>query len=816
MVYSLALLLACGSTRAGDVELPKEGLLLPPAGRAGRREALPADPVGLALAAGTWKTPAADAAMTWPDGTERKWQTIRTAADGSFPTGSHAGGFLQLSVTAPEQQIVLLQAAGHAMAYVNGEPRVGDIYQHGYVTLPVLLRKGANELLFQIGRGNLRAKLEVPKSELSFHLGDVTAPDLVVGEPVDADAAVVVLNATTEPQVLVVESVTGGGPLYQTKARLPLALGLRKVHFHLKGPAPATAGSLPVKLRLMRNDGGNLVTSDTATINLNVVQSGQAHKRTFRSSVDGSVQYYAVVPARPSEAGKPPGLILTLHGAAVEAIGHAKATAPQSWAHLVAPTNRRPYGFDWEDWGRLDALEVLELAKQSLKHDPRKVYLTGHSMGGHGTWHLGATYPDRFAAIGPSAGWVSFWSYAGARRAEQPSPVQELLQRATAPSDTLALAANFAGEGVYVLHGDKDDNVPVGQARMMKKKLESFHKDFQYHEEPGAGHWWGKPNVPGTACVNWPPMFDFFSHHTLPRPVEVRRVDFVTASPGVSARSHWAVIEAQLHPFRLSSLRLECDPPARRFAGKTENVARLALDLVAVKPGAALQVELDGQPVSDIPWPGEGTRIWLQRKDGKWCSTGRPPAELKGPNRYGPFKEAFRNQVVFVYGTRGTDEENRWARAKARFDAETFWYRGNASVNIVEDTSFDASNDPGVNVILYGNADSNAAWKSLLGGSPVQIRRGEVQVGDRREKGDGLGCLFVRPRPDFDLSLVGVVGGSGIAGMRLTDRLPYFSSGVGYPDLLVVGAQKGKLAARSAGYFGVDWRVDSGDFAWDE
>src|SRR5205823_11470235 len=171
--------------------------------------------------------------------------------------------------------------------------------------------------------------------------------------------------------------------------------------------------------------------------------------------------------------------------------------------------NRRPYGFDWEDWGQLAALEVLELAKQRLKPDPRRVYLTGHSMGGHGTWHLGVTYPDRFAAIGPSAGWVSFWSYAGARRAEKPSPVQDMLQCCTAPSDTLALAANLATEGVYVLHGDKDDNVPVEQARLMKKHLEAFHKDLQYHEEPGAGHWWGKDKVPGTACVSWPPMLDF-------------------------------------------------------------------------------------------------------------------------------------------------------------------------------------------------------------------------------------------------------------------------------------------------------------------
>src|SRR5262249_29261570 len=96
-----------------------------------------------------------------------------------------------------------------------------------------------------------------------------------------------------------------------------------------------------------------------------------------------------------------PALFLTLHGAGVEAIGQADAYAPKTWGHLVAPTNRRPFGFDWEDWGRLDAMEVLELARKELGTDPQRTYLTGHSMGGHGVWHLGATFPDRFAAIGP-------------------------------------------------------------------------------------------------------------------------------------------------------------------------------------------------------------------------------------------------------------------------------------------------------------------------------------------------------------------------------------------------------------------------------
>ena len=131
-------------------------------------------------------------------------------------------------------------------------------------------------------------------------------------------------------------------------------------------------------------------------------------------------------------------------------------------------------------------------------------------MGGHGTWHLGVTYPDRFAAIAPSAGWISMWSYAGAKRTESPSPVEELMGRALGPSDTLALSRNLSRLGVYILHGDADDNVPVGQARQMRQVLGEFHPDFAYHEQPGAGHWWGN------ACVDWPPLFAFLTGHRIP------------------------------------------------------------------------------------------------------------------------------------------------------------------------------------------------------------------------------------------------------------------------------------------------------------
>ena len=99
----------------------------------------------------------------------------------------------------------------------------------------------------------------------------------------------------------------------------------------------------------------------------------------------------------------------------------------------------------------------------------------------------------------------------------------------------------------------------------------------------------------------------------------------------------------------------------------------------------------------------------------------------------------------------------------------------------------------------------------------MQVRRGEIRVGERRATGSDLACLFLRPRPGSDRACVGVVTGTGVAGMKLTDRLPYFLAGVAYPDFTILGPDmltKGIEGIRAAGFFGLDWSVTKGDFAW--
>jgi dipeptidyl aminopeptidase/acylaminoacyl peptidase len=456
-------------------------------------------------------------------------------------------------------------------------------------------------------------------------------------------------------------------------------------------------------------------------------------------------------------------------------------------------------------------MEVLALAQARFKTDPHQTYLTGHSMGGHGAWQLGVTFPDRFAAIAPSAGWISFWSYAGADRKETADPVQQLLQRAATPADTLALSSNYLHQGIYVLHGDADDNVPVTEARTMRDHLAKFHRDFTYHEQPGAGHWWGNQ------CMDWPPIFDLFARHKIPNDESISDINFCTANLGISSSSHWVSIEAQQHALAKSAVVIQYDPSQRRFAGSTENVARLALRLNHVRAGGKITVELDGQKFEDISRLEREQRIWFERVDDKWVPSRAASLSKKGPHRYGPFKEAFGNHMIFVYATKGSAEESSWAYAKARFDAETWWYRGNGAVDVVPDTAFDAVKDQDRGVVLYGNADNNSAWRGLLAQSPVQVRHGIVKISDRELRGEELACLFCRPRPGSNHASVAVISGSGLAGLKLTDRVPYFMAGVAYPDCTVFGPEtlaKGNDGVLVTGYFGNDWSVDHGEFAW--
>jgi poly(3-hydroxybutyrate) depolymerase len=817
-ILSILLLLPLASAPAQDIVFTK-GLVIRsapgfPDNIAGK------DPIEAALVAGSWRSPRAGDEVRYNDTLAGVWEEVRGDSMGWFDDPLLGGGaYLYFELDVPRRQKMILLPMGSSMSYVNGIPRAGNPYgmketwerwepPFDYALLPVELFAGKNWFLFPCTRGRFKARLFVPPAEVFLNAKDCTLPDLIEAAPYEGFGAIVVVNATARTlKGLHIESSLAGCSTSE-KAGVIQPMSVRKVPFPIRCRSALPAGRLPLSVRLL--SGGRVL--DSAVLEVRVVRRAEAHRVTFLSGIDGSVQFYAVLPASGEESSA--ALVLSLHGAGVDALNQAASYEAKSWAHIVCPTNRRPYGFNWEDWGRVDALEVLGLARSHLQFDESRVYLTGHSMGGHGAYHLGSLFPDRFAAVGPSAGWISFWSYRVRERFENPSPMRQMLMRPALASDTYTFARNFSA--VYILHGSDDDNVPVEQSRAMARHLGTFHRDWLLHEEPGVGHWWDRSDEPGADCVDWAPMFDFFARHARPEQWRIREVHFATPSPGVSSRCDWASIDAQLEQWKLSRVDLRIDPGARRIVGGTENVRRLSFRLSALLSAGTVGVSLDSQTIAGVPWPADGN-LRLERKRGAWSVAGVPAANLKRPERYGAFRDAFGNNVALIYGTMGSAEENLWAFAKARFDAERFWYQGNGSIEVLADTECTAATLGARNVVLYGNAGTHRLWGRLLGDSPVQVGEGRVSAGGRVFRGRDIACVFIRPRGErFS---VGVVSGTGLTGMRATNRMPYLLPGIGFPDLLLSRAssyEEGEKALLGAGFFGDDWSLDGGEFVWRE
>lgn len=754
-------------------------------------------------------------------GVNHRWKNIEADEEGIFTSEGRGlrSGYLYFSYEAKRSETVVLHAVGAFELIVNGEFRGGDVYGNGRMLLPVKLKKGRNDFWMHVAPRARRQSMRLISPDTPIYLTDIdpTLPDFLTNEIDDKLAAIRVVNTTDATVGGLVITARSGGTSRTTNIRETVTpLAVRKFGFSLSDGANAP-GEEAVEVSLWRE--GELL--DQLVLTVDVKEPSRNYRRTFISGIDGSVQYYGVREAKYTPGPKP-GLIFSVHGAGVQALGQAGSYKTKDWAHVISPTNRREYGFDWEDWGRLDALEVFADATVRYPTDPKRAYLTGHSMGGHGSWTLGANYAERWAAIAPMAGWRSFYTYVDLQNYDATNPLGQIMNRANNPSRTVELARNYLNLGIFIEHGDADRSVSVEEARGMRKLLGTFHPNFEYHEEADGAHWYG---------VDHERSMDFFQRHEQVDIRDLGMLEFRSVSPGISATNRYITLYQQERSYAFCGVvaeqtirsrrqrRNEEDLTERAMKITTENLKTFRIDLAHCSELESLTLEVDGQSIEDLPWPQQ-SEVWLKQLSGDWTVIDEPddPTE-KNPVRYGGFKDAFRHRMVFVYGTRGNRAENTWAYQKARFDESTFYSHGNGSIEIIPDHAFSLAAYPDRSVILYGNRTTNQAWSLLLEDSPVQVTRESVRVGERDLKGKDLGVFMIRPRADSDVASVGVVAGTTLKGMRTVVHNRYFPPGTGMPDLMVIEPKmytEGLDGVVAAGYFGNDWSIDQGEIVWRE
>jgi len=296
------------------------------------------------------------------DPNKSTWIEAVTDDKGTLEHEHLKDGWAYATVNIKGPSRAILRAKGHMIAYVNGVPRVSNIYKYDYVMIPIVLEKGDNHFLFRCKRfGMVQAYLEPTGSDVIINMEDATLPEAVEGQANSFDAGIVVLNTTTD----FIDLSKAQGKVSDDSVKLPdwrlPPLGIAKVPVKL--PARnATGKELVYKLEGKR--------FEPVEIKIPIVGPQEFRKVTFISKVDGSVQYYALRPPIQPNNGGPFAMMMYLHGAWDEASGYRNVYYGKPWCAITSPTNRRPMGFGWEGIGRIDAMEVLDHSRGLIDTDP--------------------------------------------------------------------------------------------------------------------------------------------------------------------------------------------------------------------------------------------------------------------------------------------------------------------------------------------------------------------------------------------------------------------------------------------------------------
>jgi len=722
--------------------------------------------------------------------------------------GVSCAGFAYAEFDCPRACRALALAPKLGGFVLNGRGYLGDVYGNGWFQIPVQLDSGKNRILLRIsgyGDQQVRFLLVPPAAPVMVVAEDITAPDIVADSNLAGWLGVPVLNTTPDRldtvrlAVILPSGDTAGRALVLD---VP-GYGAQKVPVRISIPARPfdTAGLALVVNATCAGD------SFSDTTHLRMRRPEQSRKVTFVSAVDSSCQYYSVLYPKDYDPGKRYALILSLHGAGVEASGQADAYKPKDWAFVVAATNRRPFGFDWQDWGRLDAVEVVGQAVATLPVDRDRVLLTGHSMGGHGTWHVGLAHPDLFAVAAPEAGWPNIQLYVPMflqRSATFADPAQVAIRdMAMRPDNAPAMLVNALNLPLYILHGGDDDNVPTIHGRNFAEWLRELDYRFTYKEVPNRPHWWSYED--GLSCVDDTDLLSFLKAQR--RDPGPRHIRFRTADLGQSSRNYWAAIErvrivgrdAEIEAWATDSL----------VKVKTSNLAQFSLELTGAPFFAgSVTVEIDG--VRAGPKYGLPGRLTFHATGKGWASgPARTAASPKTPELYGPAKQAMMKPFLLVYGTADSGLAP-FLRHSATQDGMRWWLIGNGRTQVLPDTEVTAEAVAKHNLVLYGGPKENSVTNRIADRLPIRVKAGRMSLGNS-DLGDSLVALFVYPNPLNRDRLVLVRMGTDSDNTRLSMFWSAMSSGAGIPDFMVFDRsvrRYGWTGVRAAGFFGPDWSID--------
>jgi dienelactone hydrolase len=521
----------------------------------------------------------------------------------------------------------------------------------------------------------------------------------------------------------------------------------------------------------------------------------------YRDEVDGSPQYCrAYLPADYDPAKKWP-LVIQMHGYNPANPVYVRWWAADSrypgidaeFSNHQRVIYMEPHGrgnVQYLGMGDSDVVHAIAEAKRLFNVDEDRVYLTGDSMGGWGTWNIATRHPDLFAAIAPVFGGSDYHSQMSEEDLAKLSSLDRFFNE---KRSTWALADGLLNIPIFIHHGDADQSVNVEYSRWAARLLQRWGYDVRYHEFPGRVHE-ALESQNGNMSIEW-----FLEHRRNPNPRRVR----IRSAELRNASAYWAHVLQAASPLAFMAVDAEV---------VDRNVIRLDTDNVleiALSPSAAL---VDAAKPVKIVWNGSAQEKRLQNGELRLTAADYQPAPLhKNVRLPGSIADFTATPFAIVIGTVSKDPE---MVALCRKKADSFiaawrdWQK--QSPRVFQDTEIKDADMAKYSLLLVGGPEANRATAQLAAKLPLQIAANQVTIDGKTFAATDAAVQMLYPNPLNPERYVWIAAGTSTDGMYFTALSP---QGLSEWDYVVVD---GRIPAYKQSASSLDTKVVSGmfDYNW--
>ena len=530
----------------------------------------------------------------------------------------------------------------------------------------------------------------------------------------------------------------------------------------------------------------------------------------YIADVDGTAQpYYLHLPTK-YDPKTPLPLIVFLHGYVPSTSILDPWLLPEEICQIAEDNGCAlliPYGrrnTDFEGVGEKDVLDSQAVVQSLYRIDPMRVYLSGVSMGGMGTWHIALRHPGRYAAVAPMCGQTDMakWWQGVANWPDRDGipPFRRWMVEWDSPID---LVMNARNTPFFVQHGENDRLIPVEQSRTIVAAAEKLGIAIRIYEFPGASHYiyWDSPCFKNA----WSWLKGFKLN---PSP---RRVDYKTYSLDYG-KSFWLTITDFEQWGKPATISCEVNAAGTGLTITSTNVRQVRIDVerAPLKKVEDFDVVFNGKKMV-----GRATANWD-------LYVTSPPGPLSGAERgstagafppvkqaglCGPAEKTFEAPFLVVQGTGGDDAARTDLAEKVKRFADEWDVFADGNPRVCTDAEVSPQDMQNHNLVLFGTPQTNRLLGRIAERLPIRIGDHKYEVSGKTYEGPDLGLVMCYPNPLAPERYVLIFSGEWY-GAKCGSNHKYDL----VPDFIVFNTRSFNYDDTNehevAGFFGMGWNLD--------